>query len=95
MKGGKASALVPGGVFESVADQLADLFFQGAIMGDAPFAFAGLFGGEGLGGGVSLQEAGPAVSRGRGAWEVWLCRRSWVCRRCCGRWRGSRAARGG
>ena len=40
---------------------MADLFFQGAVMGDAPTTFAGLGGGEGFGGGFSLQEAGPAV----------------------------------
>jgi len=43
-----------------MADQLADLLFQGAVMGDAPAAFAGLSGGEGFGGGLSLQEAGAA-----------------------------------
>jgi len=46
---------------EGLADQLADLFFQGAVMGDALFAFAGLFGGEGFGGAFSLQETSPAV----------------------------------
>jgi hypothetical protein len=44
-----------------LADQLADLLFQGAVMGDAPAAFAGLSQGEGFGGGLSLQEACPAV----------------------------------
>jgi len=39
---------------------LADLLFQGAVMGDASPAFAGLSGGEGFGSGLSRQEAGPA-----------------------------------
>ena len=56
----EASALSPGGVFEGLADQLADLFFQGAIIAKALTAFAGLFGGDRFGGAFSLQEAGPA-----------------------------------
>jgi len=60
-RGWEISTLIPGGFFEGLANQLADLFFQGAVMGDAPLAFAGFLGGEGLGGAFSLQEAGPAV----------------------------------
>ena len=56
----EASVLSPGGVFEGLADQLADLFFQGAIIANALTAFAGLFGGDRFGGAFSLQEAGPA-----------------------------------
>jgi hypothetical protein len=54
-------AWVPGGVLEGLANQLLDLFFQGAEIGDAFAAFTGLFEGEGFGGAFSLQEAGPAV----------------------------------
>ena len=46
---------------EGLANQLLDLFFQGAIVGDAFAALAGLFGGEGFGGTLSREEAGPAV----------------------------------
>lgn len=46
---------------EGLADQLADLFFQGAIVANALFAFAGLFRAEGFGGALSLEEAGPAT----------------------------------
>ena len=60
IKGWKALPLIPGGLLEGLADQLADLFFQGAVIGDALFAYAGFLRGEGFGGGLSLQEAGPA-----------------------------------
>ena len=46
---------------EGLADELADLLFQGAIVGDAPAAFARLFGGEGLGGAFALEKACPAI----------------------------------
>ena len=46
-----------------MADQLADLLFQGAIIANALSAFAGWFGGEGFGGASSLKEAGPAEIR--------------------------------
>ena len=55
------SRLMPGGLLEGLADQLADLFFEGAVMGDAFFAFASLCGGEGFSRASSLQETGPAV----------------------------------
>jgi len=42
-------------------EQVLDLLFEGVIVGDALFACAGLFGGEGFGGAFSLKEAGPAV----------------------------------
>ena len=42
-------------------EQLLELLFQGVIVAEAFFAFAGLFGGEGFGSAFSLQEAGPAV----------------------------------
>jgi hypothetical protein len=45
-KWGEVSTLIPGRVFESLADQLADLLFEDAVMGDAPAAFAGLSGAE-------------------------------------------------
>lgn len=59
-KGEQASTLIPRGVFEGLADELADLLFQGSEIGDALFAFAGFLESEGFGGGLSLQEAGPA-----------------------------------
>ena len=40
---------------------MADLLFQGAIVGDALAAFAGLLRGEGFGGALAGQEAGPAI----------------------------------
>ena len=46
---------------EGLAEQLADSLFQGAIVADAPFAFAGLLRAEGFGGAFSLEEASPAV----------------------------------
>ena len=58
---GRVSRWVPRGGFEGLADQLADLLFQGAVVDDAPATFAGLGGGEGLGGAFTIQEAGPAV----------------------------------
>jgi hypothetical protein len=58
---GEISTGVPGSGLEGLADQLAKLFFQGPITGDALAAFAGLGRGESLGGAFSLQEAGPAV----------------------------------
>ena len=42
---------------------MADSLFQGAIVADAPFAFAGLLRAEGFGGALSLEEASPAVIR--------------------------------
>lgn len=63
MKMWEASTLIPGCFFEGLADQLADLLFQGAIMANALSTFAGFFGGEGFGGAFSLEEAGPAVIR--------------------------------
>jgi len=46
---------------ESLAEQLADLFFQGAIVANAFFAFADLLGAEGFGGALGVDEARPAV----------------------------------
>ena len=63
VKGWGASTLSPGGFFEGLAEQLVDLFFQGAIVANALAAFAGLFGGDGFGGAFSLEEARPAVIR--------------------------------
>ena len=40
---------------------MADLLFEGAIVANAFFAFAGLFRAEGFGGALGLDEAGPAV----------------------------------
>ena len=40
-------------------DQLGELFFQGAVVANAFFAFASLCGAEGLGGALSLDETGP------------------------------------
>ncbi len=51
----------PGSVLEGLTEQLLDLFFQGVIVADALFAFAGLRWRQGFGGALSLQEAGPAV----------------------------------
>jgi hypothetical protein len=55
---------------QGLADQLVNLFFQGSIIADASLAFAGLEGGDGFGGTLSLEEAGPAevgaVEFGRG-----------------------------
>jgi hypothetical protein len=53
----------PGGFLEGLAEQLVDLLFQGAVMGDALAAFAGLFGGEGFSGAFSPEAAGPAIIR--------------------------------
>lgn len=61
--GGRHQSSSPGGFFEGLAEQLVDLLFQGAVIGDAPAALAGLFGGEGFGGAFSLEESGPAVIR--------------------------------
>ena len=55
--------MVPGGVLEGLADQLLDLFFQGAEMADTFAAFSGLLGSESLGGALTMEEAGPAVVR--------------------------------
>lgn len=51
----------PRGLLEGLAEQLVDLPFQGVIVADAFFAFAGLFGGEGFGGPFSLKKTSPAV----------------------------------
>src|SRR6266496_2712840 len=64
--GRKSSALIwrrliPGGLFEGLAQELADLLFQGAVVADAYFAFAGLLQAEGFGGALGLNETGPAV----------------------------------
>ena len=58
---GLGYGLIPGGVLEGLAEQLADLLFQGVIVANALFAFAGLRPGEGFGGALGLDEAGPAV----------------------------------
>ena len=67
-KGRGLSALIPGGCLERLAEQLADLFLQGAIISAAFSAFAGLLQSEGFGGAFALQEASPAVV---GAVEFW------------------------
>jgi len=55
--------LIPGGLFEGLAEQLAELLFQGAVVAHAALAFAGLFGAEGPGGALALNEARPAIIR--------------------------------
>ncbi len=45
---------------DRLVEQLGELFFQGAEVANAFFAFAGLCGAEGLGGALSLDETGPA-----------------------------------
>jgi len=60
--GGKlAAGLIPGGRFQGLPEQLAELLFQGAIVANAFFAFPGLFRAEGFGGAFSLKETGPAI----------------------------------
>ena len=63
MKGWEFSTLIPGRVFEGLADQLVDLLFQGVVVANALSAFAGFLRGEGFGGAFSFQKAGPAVVR--------------------------------
>src|SRR6266568_6329336 len=53
--------LIPGGLLEGFAEQLTDLLFEGAIIANAFFAFAGLNWAEGFGGALGLDEASPAV----------------------------------
>ena len=40
---------------------MTELFFQGAVVAKAFFAFPGLFRAEGFGGAFSLKETGPAI----------------------------------
>ena len=53
--------LIPGCLFESPTGQPLDLLLQPTIIANAFFAFLSLLGGEGLGGALSLDEAGPTM----------------------------------
>ncbi len=53
--------LIPGGLLQGPAEELADLFFQSAMVANAFLAFARLLRAEGFGGALACDEAGPAV----------------------------------
>ena len=53
--------LIPRGLVQGLTKQLAELLFQGAIVANALFAFAGLFGAEGFGGAFAVEKTRPAI----------------------------------
>ena len=55
--------LIPGCLFESLTGQSLDLLLQPTIVANAFLALLSLFGGQGFGSALSLDEAGPAMIR--------------------------------